>query len=149
LTCLVAVALLFLVAGCATKPKSPQDQAITRDAPGEVAAEFRKSTVGWNSGDLDAFLAIYAENATLAQPEGYIVGKTMIRLLYQPRFAPDFKRDHLVMERLDVEEIAPDIALVRGIYRLDRDGTKVSRGTTTLFMKKIEGNWRILHDHST
>src|SRR5262245_41734741 len=151
---LIAGGLMVEVAGCASKsPKNerasaPNSGSVPDVAP-EVAAEFKKSSAAWNAGDLDGFTAIYADSATFAQREVFIVGRPAIRTLYAPLFAPGASRPNLTLERLDIEQIAPGVVLVRGIYRNSREGAVVGRGTTTLVMRLIQGQWRIVHDHSS
>ncbi len=148
---LIVPLLCLMLAGCAGRQKvaTPQTPRLAGDVPAEVATEFKRSTAAYNAGDLETFLSIYADDATLAQRDGFLVGKSAIRMLYGERMRPDSRRDTLVIERLDVTELAPDIALVRGVYRTTKDNGTVSwRGAMTVIMKRINGQWRIIHDHS-
>lgn len=145
------LALVMVLSGCASRTVAPQTvaPATVQDVPNEVAAVFRKSIGAWNAGDLDGFLQLYADTATLAQREGFLVGKTVIRMLYEPRFATGAQRDTLAMERIDVEELAPDLALVRGVYKITGTKGNPVRATTTMVMRRIQGRWQVIHDHST
>src|SRR5262245_26543049 len=152
---LVVKSATLIITGCASKSKKPDfspastTPSNSSDVATEVAAEFKKASAGWNAGDLEAFTAIYADSATFAQREVFIVGRPAIRALYAPLFAPGASRPNLTLERLDIEQIAPGVVLVRGIYRNSREGAVVGRGTTTLVMRLIQGQWRIVHDHSS
>ena len=143
----LALGLALALEGCAT-----QKPALAPPSPLEgvdVTAELKKSVAGWNAGNLDAFMAVYAEGATFARPDGFIRGKAAIRELYAPAFAPGVDRDLLVLERLETQPISADAVLVKGIYSNMRQGKVTRRGTTTLLMRLIGGQWRIVHDHSS
>jgi uncharacterized protein (TIGR02246 family) len=146
-------AIAFPTGGCKSPtPEAPApagQPAGVNDAPMDIASEFKKSTAAWNAGDLDGFMTIYAENATFAQRDRFVSGKRAIYELYGPLFAPGAERPTLVLERLDIEELSGGVALIRGIYRNSREGAVIGRGTTTLILKRINGRWRIAHDHST
>lgn len=154
----IAISLLALVlvaaAGCASRPVTTAEPArvippsMPSNVPGEVAAEFKRSTAAWNNGDLETFLSLYADDASLAQREGFLVGKSAIRMLYSERLANGPPRDTLEIERLDVAELSQDFALVRGVYHTTRNGKVTWRGAMTVIMRRINGQWRIIHDHS-
>ncbi len=142
------VAGCFLLHGCATRPPEPvAPNPIAVRA--EIMTELQKSALGWNSGDLDAFLAVYAEDATFAGQDRFIRGKRAIRELYAPVFGKETQRDSLRLENLDVNQLCPDAALVTGIYQNMRGDQVTRKGTTSLVMRLIAGQWRIIHDHSS
>ncbi|MFO1496781.1 MAG: SgcJ/EcaC family oxidoreductase [Verrucomicrobiota bacterium] len=120
----------------------------TAQIPAEVAAEFQKASTAWNSGNLGGFLAFYAENATFALADVFLQGRPAIRNFYAPNFAPGARRDELGFEKLDIEVLAPDAVLVRGIYANTQQGQVSRRGTTSLILRRIAGQWQIVHDHT-
>jgi uncharacterized protein (TIGR02246 family) len=145
---LLAATTLLLASGCASKPaSSAQKPGATQNL--EIAAEFEQSAAGWNAGNLDAFMAIYADDATFARADGFVRGKPAIRELYAPVFVPGTPRDSLAMEQLEISPISTDFVLVRGIYRNMREGQITRRGTTSLLMRLTAGHWRVIHDHSS
>src|SRR5271165_500673 len=81
----VVLAALVVGAGC-NSTRSVTPPAVFD--PADLVAELKKSAAGWNAGDLDAFMSIYAEDATFAQPDRFIRGKAAIRALYAQAFAP-------------------------------------------------------------
>lgn len=142
-----AILCAALLAGCATQ--SAQSALPLTNIPEEVAIECRTLVQAWNAGDFAAFMAVYAETATFTVADGFLVGRDAIRGFYSPNFEPGAVRDELTFEQLDVEVLAPDAALVRILYRNSRSGELVRRGTVTLVMRRIYGQWRIIHDHSS
>jgi uncharacterized protein (TIGR02246 family) len=149
-TALLLAVLLTAVAGCSSTPpgSSPKNGKAGNAQNQEISAEFEQSAAGWNAGNLDAFMAIYADDATFARPDGFVRGKPVIQQLYAPVFAPGVARDSLGMEQLEISPIATDIVLVRGIYRNIHEGRITRRGASTLLMRRINGHWRIIHEHS-
>jgi len=95
------------------------------------------------------FMAVYAENAAFAQAEGFIHGKAAIRALYAPAFAPGFARDSLTLAHVQVRPISAEAVLVEAVYHNTRDGAVTRRGTSSLLMVLVGGQWRIVHDHSS
>jgi uncharacterized protein (TIGR02246 family) len=153
----VSLVPLFLLASCATTPvatkttrkptqPTPQTPELQRS---EIALELQKSAAGWNMGNLEGFLGIYAENATFAAQDRLIRGKMGIRDLYAPVFKPGTTHDSLGFEQLEVDILSPDLALAKGVYKNTRNGVVTRRGTTTLLFQRLDGRWRIVHDHSS
>ena len=138
--------MLLSLAGCVTRPVAAPAAAPQNL---DIAEELKKSAAGWNLGYLDAFLAVYAENATFARQDNFVRGKPAIRALYAPVFEKGVARDSLALEQLEVDWITKEVALIKGIYTNMRDGKVTRRGTTTLLMRLIDGRWRIVHDHSS
>jgi uncharacterized protein (TIGR02246 family) len=145
----LVAAVLLLGAGCASPaPPSPKTPPPQRDIQAEVLSEFEHSVAAWNTGNLDGFMAIYADNATFAMRDHFLMGAAAIRSYYAPRFAAGADRGVLTMQELNVDVLAPDVVLVRGLYQSRLD-TEVTRGTTSLVLHHILNHWRIIHDHST
>jgi hypothetical protein len=54
--------------------------------------------------------------------------------------------------RFDAVEILPlgdDAALARGAFRLVMSDGKEPHGLFTLLLRRLDGNWRIVHDHTS
>jgi uncharacterized protein (TIGR02246 family) len=121
----------------------------------EILAMLAHSAGNWNRGDLDAFVTDYLPGAetTFIGSRGVLRGPDAIRAAYAPRFAPGGVRDSLSFELLDVDPLAPDVINVIATYILARhvDGrdSVTARGPTSLVMRRVDGRWRIVHDHSS
>lgn len=121
----------------------------------EIVAMLAHSATNWNRGDLDAFVSDYMPGAgtTYIGSRGVLRGSDAIRGAYAPRFAPGGVRDSLSFELLDVDPLAPDVINVIATYILARhvDGrdSVTARGPTSLVMRRVDGRWRIIHDHSS
>jgi uncharacterized protein (TIGR02246 family) len=143
---LVLLTAAVVGSGCASQPK-PQPRP-PRNIPGEVTAALNRSAAAWNAGNLDAFLGIYANDATFALADTFLQGRMAIREYYAPLFEPDATRDSLSFEQLQVEVLSPDVALVRAIYQNTRRGQIVRRGASTLAVRRELDSWRIIHDQT-
>ena len=109
----------------------------------------------WNRGDLDAFVEDYLPGAqtTYIGSRGVLRGPEAIRAAYAPRFAPGAVRDSLSFELLDVDPLSSDLTNVVATYILARRvgarDSVTARGPTSLLMRRVNGRWRIVHDHSS
>ncbi len=121
----------------------------------EIVAMLANSAANWNRGDLDAFVTDYlpGTGTTYIGSRGVLRGPDAIRSAYAPRFAPGGVRDSLSFELLDVDPLAPDAINVIATYILARHvngrDSVTARGPTSLVMRRVDGRWRIVHDHSS
>lgn len=121
----------------------------------EIVAMLSHAAANWNRGDLDAFVSDYlpGDETTYIGSHGVLRGPAAIREAYAPRFAPGAVRDSLSFELIDVDPLAPDALNAIATYTLTRRaGTRdsvTSTGPTSLVMRRVDGRWRIVHDHSS
>jgi ketosteroid isomerase-like protein len=50
---------------------------------------------------------------------------------------------------LNIQELAPDAAFVRGEWRLKMTDGKSPHGLFTLIFRKFPDGWKIVHDHTS
>jgi uncharacterized protein (TIGR02246 family) len=136
---------------CAKSAATPVPLSVTEAARAEIAAMMDRSARDWNRGDLDAFMADYlpGPGTTYIGRNGVLHGVEAIRAVYAPRFGPGGVRDSLSFERLEVDVVAPDVANAIAYYVLARGDSVTARGPTSLVMRRLDGRWRIVHDHSS
>jgi len=121
----------------------------------QIAAMLVRSAANWNRGALDAFVDDYlpGDTTTYIGGRGILRGTAPIRAAYAPRFAPGGVRDSLSFVLLDVDPLAPGVVNVIATYVLSRRVTGrdsvTATGPTSLVMRRVEGRWRIVHDHSS
>jgi uncharacterized protein (TIGR02246 family) len=121
----------------------------------EIVAMLARSATRWNRGDLDAFVEDYAPDSgtTYIGSRGILRGPAAIRAAYAPRFAPGGIRDSLSFQLVDVDPLGPDVLNVIATYILARRvggrDSITARGPTSLVMRRVDGRWRIVHDHSS
>jgi len=129
---------------------TPSDTQL-RNARSEIIAMMNKSARDWTRGNLGGFMDSYVSGneATYVTPTGVVHGRDAIRARYAPRFAPGAQHDSLSFEDLEIDLVAPDVANVIAYYRLSRGDSTVAHGPTSLLMRRRDGEWRIVHDHSS
>jgi beta-aspartyl-peptidase (threonine type) len=116
-----------------------------------IIAQFSRSADAWTRGDLDAFMADYAEDSLTGYVTGGRVqhGFARIRAGYAPRFAPGAIRDSLRFENFEVRPLAPRVALVTARFVLFSGGSTTASGPFSLVMERRPDGWKILHDHTS
>ena len=114
-----------------------------------------RAAVNWNRGDLDAFMEDYlpGDSTTFVGGKGLLRGPAAIRASYAPLFTGSVSRDSLSFAILDVDPLAPDVVNLIGQYTLARRiggrDSVTARGPTSLLVRRVDGRWRIVHDHSS
>jgi len=160
----VASVPLALVSACVVVPLNSTTGATSQSAQvavthaardsaaREIAVMMQASAMAWNRGDLDAFVNYYEPDTTTTYigRNGIVRGRAAIRAVYAPRFAPGGVRDSLSFDNTEIDLLAPGVANVISWYRLMRGDSTTARGPTSLVMRHdADGQWRIVHDHSS
>jgi uncharacterized protein (TIGR02246 family) len=148
---------VLLLAACAPAATSGDSSSAAERSKrrDEIVAMLAQSATRWNRGDLDAFVEDYAPDSgtTYIGSRGILRGPAAIRAAYAPRFAPGGIRDSLSFQLVDVDPLAPDVLNVIATYILARRvggrDSITARGPTSLVMRRVDGRWRIVHDHSS
>lgn len=141
--------LLLVVAGC-------KEGAADTSAPvakAAIEAAMRDSAAGWNMGDLERFMGIYADDpaTSFVTKDGLIRGKSTIAARYAPSFRSGGNaRGTLDFEFLDFRMVGTGHALLSARYRLApaAAGGEIVQGPTTLLFRRTHDGWRIVADHS-
>jgi uncharacterized protein (TIGR02246 family) len=121
----------------------------------ELEAMLAHAAVNWNRGDLDAFIGDYlpSDSTTYIGGRGIVRGPSAIRSSYTRLFTGEMVRDSLSFTILDVDPVAPDVANLIAQYTLARRvggrDSVTARGPTSLLVRRVDGRWRIVHDHSS
>ena len=121
----------------------------------ELEAMLTRAAMNWNRGDLDAFIGDYlpSDSTTYIGGRGLVRGPAAIRSSYARLFTGELVRDSLSFTVLDVDPVAPDVANLIAQYTLARRvggrDSVTARGPTSLLVRRVDGRWRIVHDHSS
>lgn len=134
--------LLFALLG-ATTVWGQDDAAAIRGLLG-------RQTEAWNKGDLDGFMQTYWKSDSLM-----FIGKSGVTRGWQPTL-DNYKRGYpdrtamgqLAFDILKVERLSDDHFFVVGKWMLQRTIGNLS-GHYTLLLRKIDGAWKIVADHSS
>lgn len=123
-------------------------------APGQakLTAELEQmmhdSADAWTADDLDAFMLAFhnSPDLTFAIPTGITKGWGPLKA----RYAKSIAKSNLWFTDIETTVITADTALVFArFHNVMKQGGDYSTGLTTLLCKKIDGNWVIVHDHSS
>ena len=129
--------------------------AITPAAPAADATAVRKvladQVAAWNKGDLDGFMAGYWDSPHLFFISGgkSVQGFKALKERYDTNYRGEGKEmGTLKFDEVAVELLGPDAALVRGRWEVTTK-KETSGGWYTLVFRKIDGSWKIVHDHTS
>jgi uncharacterized protein (TIGR02246 family) len=121
-------------------------------AQAAVEAAMNASAAGWNSGDLAAFMAIYADDprtSYVVSEERVIRGKAAIAAVYAKRFALGAApKGVLSFDTLDFRMLNPAHALLVARYQLKMPDGSEKKGPTSLVFAREAGGWKIIADLS-
>lgn len=147
---LLLLAVLFTTLGCHGHHR--QTQHVCAPGQAKLSAELEQmmhaSADAWTADDLDAFMLAFhnSPDLTFAIPPGITKG-------WQPlkeRYAKSIAKSNLWFTDIEKTVITADTALVFARFHNEMKADKsYSTGLTTLLCKKIDGNWVIVHDHSS
>jgi uncharacterized protein (TIGR02246 family) len=140
---IVVVGLVTLLVGCQT----PGGHAGTADRIRQVLAD---QAAAWNRGDIPGYMQAYWHSDELSFSSG---GKTThgyaaAEAAYVHRYPTPERMGRLTFSELQVRMLCPEAALVLGRWQLDREPDPVG-GNFSLVLRVIDGEWRIIHDHTS
>jgi ketosteroid isomerase-like protein len=136
-----AVALL-VAGGCAGGSFSGREA-------GRIERVLRDQDSAWNRGDIDGFMKGYwpSEKLTFSTGGKVISGWQPTRDRYRTKYHNRAAMGTLTFNDLDIKLLGRRHALVLGRWHLERE--EPAGGAFSLVMKKIHGNWLIIHDHTS
>ncbi len=116
----------------------------------EILSVLENQRVAWNNGNLQQYMMGYWQSDSLL-----FVGKRGPQYGWQKTF-DNYKKSYpdksamgkLTFNILKVDVYTSDYAFVLGEWILDREKDQ-PRGFFTLQMQKINGQWKVIADHSS
>ena len=156
----LALAAMLALAGCGgigARDAAPAEAAVdVAQVQAGIEAAMADSAEGWNSGDMDRFLAIYsaAPETSFVGSGGLVRGRAAMEERYRAAYDwtdPDpSERGVLTFETQDLRPLGPDHALYIGRYILTYpDQREPATGLTSLVFAREQGGWKIVADHSS
>ncbi|HUP18483.1 MAG TPA: DUF4440 domain-containing protein [Gemmatimonadota bacterium] len=116
-----------------------------------IARVLEVQADAWNRGDLEGFMDGYWNDPDLVFTSGARVQRgwdiTLERYRATYGESPE-TMGRLSFSDLEVYALQPDAAWVLGRWYLDRGGDEVG-GVFTLVFRRIRGEWKIVHDHTS
>ena len=106
----------------------------------------------WNRGDLEGFMAGYWRSPELVFCSGATVTRGWDETLarYRSRYQSEGREmGRLRFAGIEVIPLGADAAFARGAWRLQMRDGKQPHGLFTLLLRRLDGSWRIVHDHTS
>lgn len=144
--------LLLVVLSIAAGTVMAQKSASSSSTEKEISSVLQQQVAAWNSHDLVGFMAGYWKSPDLTffsgatETKGWEPTLDRYRQRYQANGAAMGK---LEFSNLNVEQLCPNAAFVRGQWQLTMPDGKQPHGLFTLEFRKLPEGWRIVHDHSS
>lgn len=132
------------VSAAQKKPHKPKDVA-------EISAVLHEQVLAWNRRDLDAFMKGYWRSPDLSffSDADRVSGWEPTLERYRKRYQSEGREmGQLTFSDLEIELLGPSGAFVRGRWRLKMTSGEPN-GQFTLIFRKIENQWKIVHDHTS
>lgn len=116
----------------------------------QVVAVLTAQVEAWNRGDIDAFMETYWKSDRLSFSSGGETtrGWQSTRDRYHERYPNRKMMGKLTFSELEVTELGEDAVLLLGRWKLKREDDQPG-GNFSLVMRRIEGQWKIIHDHTS
>lgn len=116
----------------------------------EIAAVLDAQATAWNAGDIAGYMAGYWHSDSLLFTSGGNVRRGWQETYekYAARYATRALMGTLTFSGLEYHILGGDAAWVFGAWSLAREKDR-PHGTFTLILRRIDGAWKIVHDHTS
>jgi ketosteroid isomerase-like protein len=110
---------------------------------------LEQQTTDWNKGDLESFMSSYWKHDSLMfiSRNGVTYGWENALNNYQRSFPDTAAMGKLSFDILQVKQLSSEYFFVTGKWMLRRTAGDLN-GLYTLVIRKINGSWKIIVDHS-
>ena len=125
-------------------------KTVKLDAPLQLRSVLMRQQAAWNAGDIDGFMEGYLRDDELRFASGgnITTGWAPTLSRYKARYSDRAAMGELRFDIQDVTVLDEDDGLVFGQWTLVRD-SDTPNGLFTLHMKKVDGDWVIISDHTS
>jgi len=133
-------------------PLTGPAQTFGGEAKSAIQKVLDQQQKDWNRRDLEAFMSGYWNSpdltffSTTTVTSGWQQTLDRYRKNYQ---SEGHEMGKLEFADLQIEELGPDTAFVRGSYHLTMSDGKTPHGFFTLIFRKFPEGWKIVHDHTS
>lgn len=141
--------LLFSLLIFACSPVTKEIQFSSKKDIEAIQLVLIQSAVDWSKGDLKAYMNAYwkSDQLKFIGSRGVTYGWQQTLDNYKKGYPTSDQTGTLTFELLHIDFLAPNVYNVIGKYHLERS-VGVANGIFTLIVKKIDGQWKIIVDHS-
>jgi len=133
-----------MIAACAFEasavpPSLPESQ---------IRTLLSDQAAAWNRGDLPAFCAVYADDATFISPSGLTKGRQAVLDRYLKKYVDKAGMGSLTLEIEELRAASDSSASVVARWTLAWPDKPKAEGLTLLVLSKTKDGWRIVQDAS-
>src|SRR5262245_50594906 len=137
------------------RPKQAAKQSKSgqpKSAVAEIRATLDAQVAAWNAGKLEEFMDGYWRSHDLTffsggrKLSGWDATIERYRKTYQ---AEGREMGKLVFSDLDIQQLGPNAAVVRGRWELTMSDGKKPGGLYTIVFRRFNQGWKIVHDHTS
>ncbi len=143
ITLLLAVAIFAASATAQSEKKKVKIES-------SVRAVLTDQVAAWNRGDIENFMEGYWRSEEMRFVSGNNVSKGWQAAYdrYKKNYDSREKMGTLSFSELEINVLGKKSVLVKGRFTLARENDKPT-GLFTLIFRKIDGDWKIIHDHTS
>ncbi len=144
LATLLACTGLLIAAGCAERRVGQSMRS--EQFNGILAAQAE----AWNRGDIDGFMSHYwqSDELTFSSAGHTRRGWAETKARYEQRYPTPERMGHLEFSDFEIRMLGDTAALMLGRWHLTRDPDPIG-GAFSLVFELIDGQWKIIHDHTS
>ncbi|MFC2107099.1 YybH family protein [Bacteroidota bacterium] len=104
----------------------------------------------WNEGDLENYMDFYwnSDSLTMQSSNARYYGWENINAMFVNMFQDENLRGELKFSEIEIPSFSDETALVIGKFHLDYPNGQMREGYFTVIFKKIDNEWKIIHDQS-
>ncbi len=115
-----------------------------------IQRQLNEQVNAWNEGNLERFMETYWKSPDLTFSSGGETTRGWQATLdrYRTRYGSREKMGRLRFDGIEFHRCSDNVVLVLGNWYLERIDD-APRGNFSLVWKVIDGQWRIIHDHSS
>lgn len=113
-----------------------------------IGSLLREQSTAWNRGDLEAFCAVYADDATFISPSGLTKGRQAVLARYRKKYVDKAGMGSLSLDIQEVRSLQPASASVVARWTLTWPDKPKASGLTLLVLTLTPQGWRIVQDAS-
>ncbi len=135
-----------------SQPKQIVKRKESKSAAAEIRALLDAQVTAWNAGKLEEFMDGYwrSPELTFFSGGGKLSGWDATIERYRKTYQAEGKEmGKLAFSDLDIQQVGPNAAVVRGRWELTLSDGKKPGGLYTLVFRRFKQEWKIVHDHTS